>query len=62
MFINRLCISSLLALSSSKTGPDSTVGLGVAVGILAFACVGTVVVAALFYKKFIISGVSKIFH
>ncbi|XP_058268556.1 zona pellucida-like domain-containing protein 1 [Hemibagrus wyckioides] len=47
-------------VSASNTGSDSSVGLGVAVGILAFACVGTVVIGAIFYKKLIITGVSKI--
>ncbi|GAA6069401.1 zona pellucida-like domain-containing protein 1 [Tachysurus ichikawai] len=47
-------------VSSSKTASDSSVGLGVTVGILAFACVGIIVIGAIFYKKLMISGVSKI--
>ncbi|XP_053502117.1 zona pellucida-like domain-containing protein 1 [Ictalurus furcatus] len=50
------------AVSTSKAGSDSSVGLGVAVGILAFSCVGIIIVAAIFYKKLIISGASKILH
>lgn len=60
IFTNILDMSSLLAVSASNAGSDSSVGLGVAVGILAFACVGTVVIGAIFYKKLIITGVSKI--
>ncbi|XP_034168738.1 zona pellucida-like domain-containing protein 1 [Pangasianodon hypophthalmus] len=48
------------AVSTSKAASDSSVGLGVAVGILAFACVGIIVIGAIFYKKLIISGASKI--
>ncbi|KAK2823460.1 hypothetical protein Q7C36_020060 [Tachysurus vachellii] len=47
-------------VSSSKAASDSSVGLGVTVGILAFACVGIIVIGAIFYKKLMISGVSKI--
>lgn len=62
IFSNILCVSSLLVVSSSKAGSDSSVGLGVAVGILAFVCVGTVVIGAIFYKKLIIASASKIFR
>ncbi|XP_027007381.1 zona pellucida-like domain-containing protein 1 [Tachysurus fulvidraco] len=47
-------------VSSSKTASDSSVALGVTVGILAFACLGIIVIGAIFYKKLMISGVSKI--
>lgn len=62
MYVLSVCMSSVLAVSTSKVGSDSSVGLGVAVGILAFGCVGIIIVAAIFYKKLIISGASKILH
>lgn len=59
-FKSILCMSSLLAVSTNRAGSESSIGLGVAVGILAFTCVGTIVIGAIFYKKLIILGASKI--
>ncbi|KAK1800434.1 hypothetical protein P4O66_005665, partial [Electrophorus voltai] len=42
--------------TSVRSGSDPTVGLGVAVGILAFVCVGILMGAAVFSKKHIISS------
>ena len=52
---------SFSAVSSTKAGSDS-VGLGVAVGILAFVCVGIIGVAVIFYKKLQVFGAAKILH
>ncbi|XP_072515294.1 zona pellucida-like domain-containing protein 1 [Salminus brasiliensis] len=48
------------AVSGSNSGSDSSVGLGVAVGILAFVCVGIIGAAVIIYKKVLASGASKI--
>ncbi|XP_036450788.1 zona pellucida-like domain-containing protein 1 [Colossoma macropomum] len=50
------------ALSGSNTRSDSSVGLAVTVGILAFVCIGIIGAAVIFYKKLLTSGASKIFH
>ncbi|XP_076874437.1 zona pellucida-like domain-containing protein 1 [Brachyhypopomus gauderio] len=48
------------AVYSSRTGSNPTVGLGIAVGILAFVCVGVIVGAALLSKKW--TNASKLFR
>ncbi|KAG9263627.1 zona pellucida-like domain-containing protein 1 [Astyanax mexicanus] len=48
------------ALTGSSSRSDSSVGLGVAVGILAFVCVGIIGAAVIIYKKLLASGGGKI--
>ncbi|XP_062869863.1 zona pellucida-like domain-containing protein 1 [Trichomycterus rosablanca] len=43
----------------SKAASDPSVGLGVAVGVLVFACVGMIAICAAFYKKVIVPGPTK---
>lgn len=52
----------LPVVSGSKPGSDTSLGLGVAVGILAVVCIGVFVAAFVFYKKLFASGGSKFFR
>lgn len=59
--ISSFSSSSLTEPISSKQGSNSSVGLGIAVGILAAACVVVVGMAALFYKR-LPAGSNKFFQ
>ncbi|XP_066507700.1 zona pellucida-like domain-containing protein 1 [Hoplias malabaricus] len=54
-------LSKEQALSASRTASNSYGGMGVAVGILAFVCIGIIGAAFIFYRRTVSSGTTKLF-